>query len=253
MNFKVFDTLIHSEGRSVEDLSKMAERGIKAAITCAFYPIQPLHQETLIDLFRKLVSYERKRGEKAGMKIYAAVGIHPRCIPPEYPKVLEFMETGDGWVAFGEIGLETGNDREVEVFKEQIKLAKKIDMRCIIHTPRRNKKEVTAKTLQILDSLSFPEDLAVIDHVTMETVEDVLKAGYFAGYTVQPGKLTKEDVYEIISKFGVERAVLNSDTGFSESYMFATVNAVEYLLERGMDRKDVEKLAYKNAEEFFGV
>jgi predicted metal-dependent TIM-barrel fold hydrolase len=249
----VFDTHIHSEGRSVEDLSRMAERGIKMAVTCAFYPIQPLFQETLIDLFRKLTIYEQRRGEKAGMKIHAAVGMHPRCIPPEYSKVIEFMETNEGWVAFGEIGLETGDDREVEVFKEQLKLAKKIDMRCIIHTPRKNKKEITAKTLQILDSLSFPEDLAIVDHVSMETAGEVLKAGYFVGLTVQPGKLTEKDVYEIVSKFGVEKMVLNSDTGFSESDMFATVKAVEHLLESGMDKEEIERVAYKNAKEFFGV
>jgi len=249
----VFDTHIHSEGRSVEDLSKMAERGIKMAITCAFYPVQPLFQETLIDLFRKLTIYEKKRGKKAGMEIYAAVGIHPRCIPPEYSKVIEFMGTNDGWVAFGEIGLETGDDREVEVFKEQLKLAKKIDMRCLIHTPRKNKEEITAKTLQILDDLSFPEDLGIIDHVNMETVGDVLKAGYFAGLTVQPGKLTEKDVYEIISRFGTEKAVLNSDTGFSESDMFATAKAVEYLLDNDVAKYDVERIAYRNAREFFGV
>ncbi len=250
---EVFDTHIHSEGRSVEDLSKMVEKGIKIAITCAFYPIQPLFQETLIDLFRKLTIYERRRGERAGMEIYAAVGIHPRCIPPEYSRILEFMETNDGWVAFGEIGLETGDAKEVDVFREQIKLAKKIDMRCIIHTPRRNKEKITAKILQILNDLSFPEELAVIDHVTMETADEILKAGYHVGLTVQPGKLTEKDVYEIVSRFGAEKTVLNSDTGFSRSDMFATVKAAEYLLENGVDKKDVEKLAYKNAREFFGI
>lgn len=250
---EVFDTHVHSEGRSVEDLSKMAERGIKMAITCAFYPIQPLFQETLIDLFRKLAIYEKRRGKRAGIEIYAAVGIHPRCIPPEYSKVIEFMETNDGWVAFGEIGLETGDVKEVEIFKEQLKLAKKIDMRCIIHTPRKNKKEITAKILQILNELSFPEDLAIIDHVNMETAGEVLKAGYFAGLTVQPGKLTEKDVYEIVSRFGTEKAVLNSDIGFARSDMFATAKAVEYLLENDVARDDVEKIAYRNAREFFGV
>jgi len=83
---EVFDIYIHSEGRSIDDLSKMAEKGIKRAITCAFYPMEPKFAETMIDLFRKLTTFEVERGKEAGMQIYPAIGIHPRCIPPNFKK-----------------------------------------------------------------------------------------------------------------------------------------------------------------------
>jgi hypothetical protein len=121
---KIFDTHIHSEGRSIEDLAEMVGMGIEMAISCAFYPIQPLYPETLIDLFRKLTIFEIERGKKAGMRIHAAVGIHPRCIPPKYKRILD-MEKSDDWVAFGEIGLESGEKKEVKVLKEQLEVAKK--------------------------------------------------------------------------------------------------------------------------------
>ena len=158
---ELFDTHIHSEGRSVEDLKFMAENGIKKALTCAFYPIVPRYGETLIDLFRKLVEFEAYRGKKAGMEIYAAIGIHPRCIPQNWRNVLEFIE------------------------------------------------------------LSFPEDLAVIDHASSETVEMIRKKGYYVGLTVQPGKLSVDEAVSILNKYGDERFIANSDTGFSESDMLA--------------------------------
>ena len=78
---EVFDTHIHSEGRSIENLEEMAKNGIKKAITCAYYPIEPKFAETLIDLFRKLTTFEVEREKSVGIEIYPAIGIHPRCIP----------------------------------------------------------------------------------------------------------------------------------------------------------------------------
>ncbi len=66
--------------------------------------------------------------------------------------------------AFGEIGLETGNDLEVEVLTKQLKLAKSLEKPCII----------TKKIIEILEKMDFPEVLAVIDHVN---------SGYYAGLT----------------------------------------------------------------------
>lgn len=246
----VFDTHIHSEGRSVEDLEKMAKEGIAKAITCAFYPIEPKFPETLIDLFRKLTTFEVERGRSAGMEIYPAIGVHPRCIPPNYGKVIESMEEIE-CVAFGEIGLEIASYLEVEVLREQLKLAKSLDKPCIIHTPRKNKVEVTEKILKILKDVGFPEELAVIDHATEETVKEILNAGYYAGLTVQIGKLSAEEVHNIVSEFGFERFVLNSDTGFDKADMFATAKAVRFLEEKGIEKSDVEKLATKNAIKLF--
>ncbi len=244
---EVFDTHIHSEGRSVEDLEEMAKNGIKMALTCAFYPIQPRFPETLIDHFRKLKEYEVERGKVAGMKVYPAMGIHPRCIPPRYERVLEEM---DDCTAFGEIGLESASDIEVEVFREQLKLAKKLDVPCVIHTPRRNKLDVTLKILKILEGLEFPEDLAIVDHATYETVGYILDRGFYAGLTVQVGKLSVEEFVKIVEDFGFERFVVNSDIGFDKGDKLSTVKAVR-ALEETFDKRDVERVAFKNALKVF--
>ncbi len=91
--------------------------------------------------------------------------------------------------------------------------------------------------------------MAVIDHATKETVKVILDAGYYAGLTVQIGKLSAENVYEIVSEFGFERFVLNSDTGFDKADMFATAKAVRFL--KGIEKSDIEKLAAKNAIKLF--
>ncbi len=240
---EVFDAHIHSEGRSVEDLKRMSDAGIKFAVTMAFYPIRPLFAETLIDHFRKLIEFESKRGESAGMKIYAAIGIHPRCIPREWDKVLSYMEEVSGYVAFGEIGLETGSKEEEEVFKSQLMLAKKLDVPCVIHTPRKNKEVIAAKTFEILERIEFPESLCLIDHANEFVAEESLKRGYFVGLTVQVDKLSVEEAVKIVEKFGEDNFVANSDTGFSEADYLAVVKLSKAL--------ESEKVLIKNAKKFF--
>ena len=239
------DTHIHSEGRSVEDLRFMADNGISKAITCAFYPIKPRFPETLMDLFRKLTEYEPERAEKAGMKLYSAIGIHPRCIPENWMKVLDFIAEYSGYTAIGEIGLENAGEEEKEVLMAQLKLAKKLDIPCIIHTPKKNKKPILEKTIEILERISFPEDLALIDHVSVDTVEIVLNKEYWAGITIQPGKLSVEEALSIIDEYGDERLIANSDAGFSESDTLAVKKLYEECKNEDVTRK--------NAEKFFSI
>ncbi|AEA46129.1 TatD family hydrolase [Archaeoglobus veneficus] len=243
-----FDTHTHSEGKGIHELRAMVEKGIKRVVSCAYYPVEPSGPSTLIDLFRKLTTFEMERGRKAGMVIYAAIGIHPRCIPPGYDKVLEYLEENPS-TAFGEIGLETASSAEVEVLEKQLELAKKLDVPCIVHTPRKNKEVVTDKVLEVLQKVGMPEDLVVVDHANVKTAGKILKNGYWAGLTVQPGKLSKEEVKFIVDEYGSERFLLNSDTGFSDEELFAVSDTVEFL-QQHFSRQDVEKLAFKNAEKF---
>ncbi|MFW6185403.1 MAG: TatD family hydrolase [Halobacteriota archaeon] len=251
---KYFDAHIHSEGRSIEDLITMSKNGIKAAVTCAFYPIKPHHQETMLDLFRKLMEFEIQRGVTARMNLYAAIGIHPRCIPPSVDKVLDFMECDEECVAFGEIGLENADDKEVEVFVQQLKMAKKMDKCCIIHTPQNNKDEVTEKIIGILEGLDFSPDRAIIDHASTDTVKIILHRGFMAGLTVDEGKLTMKNVAWIVETFEdyQDRLILNSDTGFGSSTVIEVAKTAR-LLEDMYGVDIAKKVAWSNAVNFFGV
>ncbi len=242
-----FDTHMHSEGKGITELKKMAESGIKLAVSCAYYPVTPTHSSTLVDMFRKLTSFEVERGRKAGIEIIPAVGVHPRCICSGWEKALEWIEENGKVV--GEIGLETASDLEVEVLSAQLRLAKKLDLPCVVHTPRKNKVEVTEKVLEVVDKSGIGE-LAVIDHATSETAGKIIERGYWCGLTVQPGKISVEEAVSVIEKYGFERFVLNSDTGFNDWEMLTVVETVKALEER-FDGKDVKKVAIENGLKIF--
>jgi len=252
VSMKCFDAHIHSEGRSSEDLEFMASEGVKRAITCAFYPIIPKHQGTLIDHFRKLITFEKERGARAGMEIYPAIGVHPRCIPPQFDKILEFMEKDEESIAFGEIGLERGGKIEKDVLIIQLKIAEKLDKPCIIHTPKNNKLEMTKEIIKVLEDLNFPMERVILDHATPETVEIILKRGYHAGLTVEEGKITPEDVVRIVKEYGTKNLIINSDTGFAPSMKIAVAQTTRILLEN-FNEKTVSKLVWDNANKFFEI
>ncbi len=242
-----FDSHLHSEGLGFSDLKKMAEMGIKEVCSLSFYPIKPNFPQTMIDAFRKLIEFETVRCEAAGVKMYPAVGIHPRCIPPDYDIVLEYLEGGE-WTAFGEIGLEIASDEEVDVLTNQLKIAQKLDVPCIIHTPRGNKRAITERILEILEKVDFPDELAVIDHVNFENLDLVAKTNYWIGLTVQPGKLSPDDVVRIVSEHGAERFMLNSDVGYKDTEITTVAVAAKRLEELG--HLEARRVAYENARKF---
>ena len=88
------------------------------------------------------------------LKLYSAVGVHPRSISSDYEIVLdklpELLENKNV-VAIGEIGLENGTKQEKEVFIKQLKLAQDLNIKVIVHTPRTNKKEITELTATIIE------------------------------------------------------------------------------------------------------
>ena len=243
-----FDSHLHSEGLGFNELKMLADRGIKEVCSLAFYPVKPKYPQTMVDVFRKLTEFEPMRCEAAGVKMYPAVGIHPRCIPPDYEFVLRYLEKGE-WMAFGEIGLELVTDEEVNVLTAQLELAKKLDIPCIIHTPRGEKVKATKKTLEILESLEFPPQLAVIDHVNFETIDMVFETEYWIGITVQPGKLSPDDAARIVAEYGSERFMLNSDAGYRDVEIATVAVAAEKIAE-GVGRREAERVARENARKF---
>lgn len=241
-----FDPHVHSDGLGTTELKKMVENGIKKICSLSFYPIKPLFPQTLIDAFRKLEDFEKRRCEILGIEMFAGVGIHPRCIPPNYATVIQHLEANN-WDLFGEIGLENATDEEIQVLREQLRVAKSNDIPCVIHTPRGNKRVVTQKILEILEETSFPSELAVVDHVNFENLDLVLKKDYWIGLTVQFGKLSAEDVAKIVEEYGSERFIVNSDSGYGNEFVTAVAEVAKLV------GKEAERICLKNAEKFLGV
>ena len=248
----MIDSHIHADTRPYEDFEKMAVAGIEAAITCAHDPLRMTTSDVVFDHWHRLLNNDVKRAEKNGLKLYAAIGIHPRSISNDFGRALEELPSWlekDLVIAIGEIGLETASASEKHLFKKQLQLADELKMKVIVHTPRTNKKEITKITTSIIEENIDP-GLVVIDHVDKSIINDVIELDSMLGLTVQPQKMTSDESISILNEFGFDRFFLDSDISSSPSDPLSVPKTVHKMKLAGLQEKDIKKVSYENVLKF---
>ena len=128
----------------------------------------------------------------------------------------------------------------------------KTKSKVIVHTPRKNKKEVL-KVIQDIVPQHIDPKLVVIDHINQNVVEDVIDKDYTLGLTVQPQKMDKEEAIAILDEYGFDKFLLNSDISNKPSDPLSVPKTVRELEKLGYKKTEIEKVAFKNAEKFFKI
>lgn len=249
----MIDTHMHADARSGEDLRDMYLAGVDCAITCSFYPYKIPEDIVLLNHLNRILELDTKRASEYGLDLKVALGIHPTnsyVIPDKiFEKLYEWTET-DQIIAIGEIGLEDLTDNEIDIFKKQLDIANETKSKVIIHTPRKNKKEVLKEILDIVPQ-HIDENQAVIDHINPDVVDDVIDTDCMLGLTVQPQKMDKFEAISILDTYGFDRFVLNSDISNKQSDPLSVPKTIRELTRQGYKKSDIEKVSDKNAERFF--
>lgn len=251
----MIDAHVHADMRPYEDFEKMAVAGVETIISCAHDPLKMSTSSVLFDHFNRILENDAKRAEKNGLKLYAALGIHPRSISSDFEVVLkklpELLEN-DTVIAIGEIGLEKASKTEKDVFKKQLQLAQKLQTKVIVHTPRTSKKEVTAVTASILEENIDPS-LVQLDHVDNSIIDSVIDFGWMLGLTVQPQKMTENEAVALLDEYGFKRFVLDSDMSSSPSDPLSVPKTVHKLKLAGFKQKEIKMVSSKNAANFYDI
>lgn len=138
--------------------------------------------------------------------IYAAVGVHPHSakdMNEDTLKILKALSKNDKVVAIGEIGLDYHYDnspRDVQKkwFKEQIKLAKELNLPIIIHT-----REAQKDTFDIVKE-EYDENLRGVLHCysgSLEMAREYLDMGFYISFagpiTFKNSKVPKQVAKEV--------------------------------------------------------
>lgn len=205
----------------------------------------------------RLIVFEELRGR--GLTCYHLCGIHPRKIPPDLgPEdvggmLAPFMD--DPYcLGIGEIGLETGTSREQEILCAQLEYGLSLerpDIRFGIHTPRHRKEAVVGQLFRVLAPYETSlAPVAVIDHCTSETIEDVLSRGYHAGISLSATKSSESDLLRIMARFSGEshRIMCNTDSSrdFYEDLILSSRGG-------GLAPKVSENIFFSTALRFFKI
>jgi len=253
------DPHIHMSARTTDDYERMAAAGIVAIIEPAFWLGQPRTQVgTYIDYMSSLVGWERFRAAQFGIRHYCTIGLNSKeanneALAEQVLEVLPRYLMKEGVVAVGEIGYDDQTPVEDKYYRAQLSLAKEFDMLVQVHTPHRDKKSGTIRSMDVATEMGMHPGRVVIDHNNEETVQEVLDRGFWAAFTIYPHtKMGNERMVEIARKYGSNHIFIDSSADWGVSDPLAVPKTARLMLERGIAPKDVEAICYGNALEAFG-
>ena len=248
------DPHVHCVSRTTDDYEAMRDAGVVAVIEPAFWLGQPrTNVGAFIDYLSMLVGWERFRAAQFGIRHYCCIGLNSKeanneRLAEEAMEVIPLYAQKEGVVAIGEIGYDDMTDLEERYFRQQLELALELDHVVCIHTPHRNKKEGTSRSMDLCVDVGLDPSKVIVDHNNEETVQEVLDRGFWAAFTIYPKtKMGNERMVEIVRRYGSERVFCNSAADWGVSDPLAVPKTARLMLERGIPEADVQKVVYGNA------
>jgi predicted metal-dependent TIM-barrel fold hydrolase len=158
-----------------------------------------------------------------------------------------------GVVAIGEIGYDEQTELEDKYFRLQLELAKELELPIMIHTPHRDKKRGTTRSMDVIEEHGVPPSMVVIDHNNEETVQEVLDRGYWAAFSIYPStKMGNERMVEIVRQYGAQRIIVDSACDWGISEPLGVAKTAKLALQRGILAEQVRLICYQNALDAYG-
>lgn len=260
MNEKMMfiDPHIHMTSRTTDDYEAMAEAGVVAIIEPSFWLGQPRTQVgSFQDYFSSLVGWEPFRASQFGIKHYCTIGLNSKeanneALAEQVVELLPLYLHKENVVAIGEIGYDDQTPAEDKYFRMQLDLAKELDMTVQIHTPHRDKKAGTIKSMEVCLEHGLDPSNVIIDHNNEETVKEVLDRGFIAAFTIYPKtKMGNERMVEVVRTYGSTNIIIDSSADWGVSDPLAVPKTAGLMLRSGINKEDVIKTCYQNALDAF--
>ena len=255
---KMFDPHIHMTSRTTDDYQAMAQAGIVAVVEPAFWLGQPrTHVGSFEDYFLSLIGWERFRAKQFGIRHFCTMGLNPKeANQPELAAgVLEMLPLyleKEGVVAVGEVGFDEMSAAEERCFAAQVELAREHALPVLIHTPHRDKKRGTERTIALIKELGIAEERVLIDHNTEETLPLVLATGCYAGHSIYPQtKMDEQRMVALVQRYGSERIVINSAADWGVSDPLKVPKTVAAMRAAGIAEAQIETIVWHNPVAFF--
>lgn len=256
---RFIDPHIHMVSRTTDDYAAMAAAGIVAVIEPAFWVGQPRTEAgTFKDYFASLVGWERFRASQFGIRHYCTMGLNSKeanneALAEQVLDLIPRFAGKEGVVAIGEIGYDEMTPAEDKYFRLQLEMAKELDMVVLIHTPHRNKKVGTSRSMDVCLEHGLPPHRVIIDHNNEETAKETLDRGFWAAFTIYPKtKMGNKRMVDIARAYGSERVIVDSSADWGISDALAVPKTANLMLESGIPREAVEAICYGNALKAYG-
>ena len=254
------DPHIHMQARTTDDYEALAAQGVVAVLEPAFWVGKPrTNTGAFQHYFSSLVGWERFRAAQFGIRHYCMMGLNAKeanqadLADQVLNELLPRYLGKDGVVAVGEIGFDDITAQEEKVYRAQLEMAKAANLPVCVHTPHRNKKHGTVRSMDIAVEHGLDPSRIVIDHNNEETVKEVLDRGFWAAFTIYPKtKMGNERMVAAARQYGSTRIIVDSSADWGVSDALAVPKTARLMLDRGIPESQVREICYANALAAYG-
>lgn len=251
---RFFDPHVHMTSRTTDDYQAMADAGVVAIIEPAFWLGQPrTGVATFRDYYSSLIGWERFRASQFGIQHYCTIGLNSReanneALAEQVMEILPLFIYKEGVVGVGEIGFDDGTAAEEKYYRLQLDLAKEAGLPVQVHTPHRDKKKGTTRSMDIAVEHGLDPYSVIIDHNNEETVKEVLDRGFWAAFTIYPfTKMGNERMVKLVQQYGTERIMINSAADWGISDPLAVPKTAALMKQQGISDEAIRLVTYQNA------
>ena len=258
-NMMVIDPHVHMTSRTTYDYLVMKEYGVVAVVEPAFWLGQPrTNVGSFQDYFNSLIGWERFRAGQFGIRHYCTVSINPKeanneVLADQVMELLPLYACKEGVVAIGEVGFDDMTAAEEKFFRLQLDLAKELHKLVLVHTPHRNKKEGTSRSMDICLEHGLDPQQVVIDHANEETVAEVVDRGFWCAFSIYPNtKMGNERMVEVVKQYGSDRLIIDSAADWGLSDPLAVPKTAQLMVQSGIPEDQVTAVCYGNALKAYG-
>ena len=255
----LIDPHAHMISRATEDYENMAAAGVVALIEPAFWIGQPrTNVGSYEDYLSHIMGFERFRAGQFGICHYCTIGLNSKeanneALAEEVMDILPRFATKESVVAIGEIGYDEQSELEDRYFRAQLELAKELELPVMIHTPHRDKKRGTTRSMDVCEEHGLPPSMVVVDHNNEETVRETLDRGFWAAFSIYPTtKMGTTRMVEILKQYGSERVIVDSACDWGISEPLAVAKTAKLALQHGVPEEQVRAACYGNALAAYG-
>ena len=200
--------------------------------------------------------------------VWAAVGVHPHDAKEWTEAEWEGMEAlaaSPRVVAIGEMGLDfhydnSPRDIQREVFRSQIRAAKRLELPIIIHD-----RDTEGETYEILDEESAWEGRGDVVHCFTGSVQTMERIVHSGGYVSIPGIVTFKNaavMRDVAAQAPLDRIFIETDSPFltpaphrgKRNEPARVAHVAEKVAElRGMSADALAQVTHENASRFFRI
>ncbi|MGH8708902.1 MAG: TatD family hydrolase [Burkholderiales bacterium] len=255
----LIDPHAHMISRTTDDYEAMAAAGVVAVIEPAFWIGQPrTNVGSYLDYLSSIVGFERFRASQFGIRHYCTIGLNSKEANNEelaegVMELIPRFALKEGVVAIGEIGYDEQSALEDKYYRLQLELAKKLDLPVMIHTPHRDKKRGTSRSMDVCDEHGLDPKKVVVDHNNEETVRETLERGYWAAFSIYPStKMGNARMVEILRQYGAQQVIVDSACDWGISEPLGVAKTARLALQQGISEADVRLACYQNALDAYG-